>query len=93
MDLTELPSYGAFAYTDKSHDPRWYLANIPDEYALRIDLDYATGSKTVLIYDETPSQREQADLMLKLQMGAKKYGFTVTRTDFGREPINAPALG
>lgn len=84
--------FGAYAYTDNHVDPQWRLSQVPAEYAIRIDLDYPSGGKVVLIYPLEPSREEQMDLMWKIQVAAGQTGFTVTRTDWGKDPVEAPPI-
>jgi hypothetical protein len=87
-----METFGATAFTDKAQDERRNLKNVPDHHGLRIDLDYPDGGKTVLIYETPPSEQEQRDLMLKLQMAAGSVGFTVTRTEADGTKTVVPAL-
>lgn len=91
--MKPMEMFGAYAYTDNSSDPRWKLSQVPDEYAIRIDMDYPDGRKVVLIYETAPAEQEQADLMWKVQQAAGQHNFTVTRTDWGKAPIVAPPIG
>lgn len=90
-----MTTYNALAYTEGAEDPRYRLDQIPDRWALRIDLDYSNGGKVVMIYPEgrMPSQREQADLMWQLQTGAQRGGYTIVRIDADGSRTVAPALG
>ena len=80
------------AYTDKAADVRWHLKNLPNQHALRIDLDYPDGAKTVLIYEAMPTVQEERDLMLKLQVAAGTAGFTMTRIEADGTKLVVPAL-
>lgn len=88
-----METFGATAYSDNSADPRWLLAKVPDIFALRLDLSYPDGGKVVLIYDDLPGQKEQADLMWNLQLAAGQSGFTITRTEADGSTTSAPAIG
>lgn len=87
-----MEKFGCYAYTDKSDDPQWKLANVPTSFALRLDLDYSNGEKAVLIYTEMPSQDEQRNLMWKLQTIAARVGYKLTRTEPGIAPIVCPPI-
>lgn len=81
--------FNARVYIKNSTEPAFDISRIPEKYVLRIDLDYTSGSKIVVIYDEMPADKERMELMWKLQRGASIGDFTVTVTDEEHEMIFA----
>jgi hypothetical protein len=87
-----METYGAQAYTTKSTDPDHEYDKAPSDAPLRLDLAYPDGSKVALVYAAMPPDSEQRSLMLRLQLGAGKSGFTITRRNYGGEPISVDAI-
>lgn len=90
-----MTTYNAVAYTEGAEDPQYRLDQLPDRWALRIDLDYKDGGKVVMLYPEgqMPSEKEQQDLMWKLQTAAGRGNFTVTHIAADGTRTAVPALG
>lgn len=84
--------YGALVYTNNTDDPRWWLENAPEQFALRLDLTYPEGVKVALVYVDPPSEDEQREIMWQLQTLAGRHGFTLTRTDADGETIDCPPI-
>lgn len=89
-----MDTYGAFAYSTSSDDPKYAYELAPTVFELRIDLAYEDGSRTAFVYErELPTEQEQKELMLSLQIGAGKYGYTITRTEADGSTINVEPIG
>lgn len=90
-----MTTYNAYTYTDGAEDPQYRLDQVPEQWALRIDLDYTDGGKVVLIYPDgqMPSGKEQQDLMWQLQTAAASGRFTIAHIAADGTRTIAPALG
>lgn len=89
-----MEQYGARVYTSRAVDPQYRLDSVPPKWALRLDLDYKTGAQVVLIYPEgqPPTQQEEMELMLKLQIAAGQGRFVLYRSDADVTRMVCPPL-